>query len=63
MVEVNDALTGTPKIANDDPYGEGWMVKVRPKDWAAAKAGLVPGTSVTAPYEAKMTADNFVGCA
>jgi glycine cleavage system H protein len=63
VVEVNDAVTATPKLANADPYGGGWMVKVRPKDWAAAKAGLVPGTSVAAPYEAKMTADNFVGCA
>jgi glycine cleavage system H protein len=62
-VEVNEALTGTPKLANDDPYGTGWMVKVRPKDWAAAKAALIPGTAVAAPYEAKMTADNFAGCA
>ena len=38
VVEVNDALTADPKLANADPYGEGWMVKVRPKDWAAAKA-------------------------
>ena len=41
-------LTGTPKLANDDPYGAGWMVKVRPKDWAAAKAALIPGTAVAA---------------
>ena len=41
VVAVNDALAGSPKIANADPYGEGWMVKVRPKDWAAAKGGLV----------------------
>ena len=39
------------------------MTKVRPKDWAAAKPSLVPGTAVAAPYEAKMTADNFAGCA
>jgi len=63
VVEVNEALTSNPKLANSDPYGAGWMVKVRPKDWAAAKAGLVPGSVVAAPYEAKMTADNFAGCA
>src|SRR6516164_693687 len=63
VVEVNDALTGTPKLANDDPYGEGWLVKVRPKDWATARATLTPGTAVAAPFEAKMTADNFAGCA
>jgi len=62
VTEVNDALTGNPKMANSDPYGEGWMVKVRPSNMAAAKAGLVAGTGVAGPYEAKMTADNFAGC-
>jgi glycine cleavage system H protein len=63
VVAVNDMLTGSPKVANFDPYGEGWMVQVKPKDWAAAKSGLTPGAAVAAPYEAKMTADNFAGCA
>ena len=63
VVEVNDTLTATPKLANSDPYGDGWMVKVRPKDWAAAKSSLVPGTAVAGPYETKMAADNFAGCA
>ena len=62
VVEVNDALTGNPKLANAEPYGEGWMVKVKPADWAAAKATLTPGAEVAGPYEAKMTADNFAGC-
>jgi glycine cleavage system H protein len=29
IVEVNDALQDTPERINDDPYGEGWLVKVR----------------------------------
>ncbi|HZD91780.1 MAG TPA: glycine cleavage system protein H [Pseudolabrys sp.] len=62
VVEVNDGLTGNPKTANADPYGEGWMVKVKPDDWAGAKASLTPGAQVAGPYEAKMTADNFAGC-
>ena len=62
VAEVNDTLVGNPKMANADPYGEGWMVKVKPADWAAAKAGLTPGSAVAGPYEAKMTADNFAGC-
>ena len=62
VVEVNDALTATPKTANSDPYGEGWMLKVKPDDWAAGKAALVAGSAVAGPYEAKMTADNFAGC-
>ena len=29
IVEVNDALSDAPENINADPYGEGWMVKVR----------------------------------
>ena len=32
IVEVNGGLAGTPEAINDDPYGEGWMVKVRLSD-------------------------------
>jgi glycine cleavage system H protein len=62
VIEVNDALIASPKIANSDPYGEGWMLKVKPVDWAAAKTALIAGAAVAGPYEAKMAADNFVGC-
>jgi glycine cleavage system H protein len=29
IVEVNEALGDAPEKINEDPYGEGWMVKVR----------------------------------
>ena len=29
IVEVNGALGDKPEAINDDPYGEGWLVKVR----------------------------------
>jgi glycine cleavage system H protein len=29
IVEVNQALADAPERINDDPYGEGWLVKVR----------------------------------
>ena len=29
VVEVNDGLQDTPEKVNEDPYGEGWLVKVR----------------------------------
>ena len=32
IVEVNEALADQPEKINDDPYGEGWMVKVRLSD-------------------------------
>jgi glycine cleavage system H protein len=32
IVEVNDALSDSPQAINDDPYGAGWLVKVRLSD-------------------------------
>jgi len=29
IVEVNDALADAPERINEDPYGEGWLVKVK----------------------------------
>jgi glycine cleavage system H protein len=32
IVEVNTALGETPETINDEPYGEGWLVKVKLSD-------------------------------
>ena len=32
VVEVNEALDGSESTINDDPYGAGWLVKVRMSD-------------------------------
>jgi glycine cleavage system H protein len=32
VVEVNQALAGNPETINEDPYGEGWLVKVKLSD-------------------------------
>lgn len=29
IVEINAAIEGDPGLVNKDPYGEGWMVKIR----------------------------------
>jgi len=62
VTEINDALVADPKVAGGDPYGSGWLVKVKPDDWEGVKGSLTPGTAVAEPYEAKMTADEFAGC-
>lgn len=32
VVEVNSGLDGAPEKVNSDPYGEGWMVKIKFSD-------------------------------
>ncbi len=34
VVEINEALRDQPELVNDDPYGEGWIVKVSLSDGA-----------------------------
>ena len=32
IIEVNDALADNPEMVNSDPYGDGWLVKVKVED-------------------------------
>ena len=32
VVEFNEALEDAPEMVNTDPYGKGWMIKVKPED-------------------------------
>lgn len=34
VVAVNDGLGSSPELVNQDPYGDGWMVKIRLADRA-----------------------------
>ena len=29
ILEFNEALEGNPELVNSDPYGEGWMIKIK----------------------------------
>ena len=40
VVEVNEALAGAPELLNSDPYGEGWLWKLKPNDIGSV-AGLL----------------------
>ncbi len=46
VIEVNEQLSATPEAVNEDPYGEGWMVKIRVSDPAERAALLDQATYV-----------------
>ena len=29
VIEINEAINDQPELVNNDPYGEGWMIKIR----------------------------------
>jgi glycine cleavage system H protein len=35
IMEVNPVLNSNPELLNDDPYGKGWMYKIKPMSWTA----------------------------
>ncbi|HNY52252.1 MAG TPA: glycine cleavage system protein GcvH [Bacteroidales bacterium] len=40
ILEVNPALADSPDLINKDPYGEGWMIKIRISDSAELESLL-----------------------
>ena len=50
VTAVNEALSETPELINQDPYGAGWLVELKPDAWPA------PGLLAADAYLAVMTA-------
>jgi len=40
VTELNEALANSPELVNTDPYGEGWMIKMKVADPAAVASLL-----------------------
>jgi len=38
VLEVNQKAVDEPEVVNEDPYGEGWLLRIRPSDAAEADA-------------------------
>ena len=49
VAEVNGRLADAPELVNDDPFGEGWMIKIKVSDPAA-----VDGLLTAEAYQAQL---------
>ncbi|MGI8645916.1 MAG: glycine cleavage system protein GcvH [Nocardioides sp.] len=49
VVAVNESLTNTPELVNNDPYGGGWLFEVVPSE-----AGAVDGLMDAATYTSSL---------
>ena len=52
VIATNDVLAERPELVNDDPYGDGWMVRVRLSDGAATGDRLMDAAAYRALVEA-----------
>jgi glycine cleavage system H protein len=60
VISVNENLVAQPGLLNSDPYGEGWVARVRPNDWASDAAELVAGVDGVQAYRAFLDAEGIV---
>lgn len=61
IVEGNRAAASDPSLINRDPYGAGWLVRLRVADWARASRELLSGEAVAPAFEAAMALEEFDG--
>ena len=45
ILTVNNELKDTPDLANTDPYGKGWFIKIQLSDAAADKTNLIDASA------------------
>jgi glycine cleavage system H protein len=50
LVAVNPAVTDDVVLVNRDPYGAGWLARIRPSDLDGELAQLTPGEQAMAGY-------------
>jgi glycine cleavage system H protein len=61
LVAVNDALKTNPGLINQDPYGTGWVVKLKPLNWVEDSKELVTGDQGIAEYQQSLN-DKGITC-
>jgi glycine cleavage system H protein len=59
IVEVNEALAASPSLVNSDPYGAGWVARIRPSDWQSDTADLVTGPEGVEAYRLFLEAEGI----
>ena len=59
IVEVNEVLVATPSLVNSDPYGAGWVARLRPSDWESEAVDLVTGAEGIEAYRQFLDAEGI----
>ena len=59
IVAVNDALVASPSLINSDPYGDGWVARLRPCDWDSEVADLATGPDGIEAYRQFLDAEGI----
>lgn len=50
LVEANPLVREQPVVINRDPYGCGWLARIRPDDWERDRVALLTGDAALAAF-------------
>jgi glycine cleavage system H protein len=59
ITATNELATKTPATINDDPYGAGWIARIKPTNWDADREALVTGPDGVAAYQKFLDAEGI----
>ena len=62
IVAVNEALAGQPTLVNSDPYGTGWVIRLKASVWSVQRAELHTGPHAIDAYRTFLEAEG-ISCA
>ena len=43
VIEKNDRVLQNPLLVNEEPYGNGWLIKIEPTNWEEESEAMVSG--------------------
>jgi len=61
IIAINAAIAASPALVNDDPYGEGWVVRLQPSDPESEKGDLVTGQAAVDAFQ-QLMAEREISC-
>ena len=56
---MNPDLAANPALVNSDPYGAGWIIRLRPSNWEGQKGELASGPAGIEAYAAFLAAEGI----
>jgi len=59
VVPTNDRLKSEPSLINRDPYGEGWILRIRPSRWEEERGTLLTGDEAVRAYQDLLAAQGI----
>jgi len=61
IIASNEAVVKRPETINQDPYGSGWLVRLRVASELEEAPGLLSGAEIAPAFEEAMRLDDFDG--